>query len=167
MEFCADQMVARPGHVLLLAIVAAVLRPGLGVALDSPAPFRLGSRLSDPVHAQPLAFERNEGQYARGVQFVSRTPGYTVFLEPRQVTMVFRQPSAAMPFVRMRLLQSNASSAPVSEEPQPAKTNYFIGNDPTRWRTNVPLFGKVRFPSVYKDVDLVYYGNRSNWNTTS
>ena len=45
MKFCANRMVARLGHVLLLAIVAAVLRPGLGVALDSPAPFRLGSRL--------------------------------------------------------------------------------------------------------------------------
>ena len=65
-----------------------------------------------------------------------------------------------MPFVRMRLLQSNAASAPLPEEPQPAKANYFIGNDPTRWRTNVPLFGRVRFPSVYKDVDLLYYGSQ-------
>jgi hypothetical protein len=160
MKFCANRMVARPGHVLLLAIVAAVVRPGLGVALDSPAPFRPGSRLSNPVHAQPLAFERYEGQHHRGVQFVSRTPGYTVFLEPRQVTMAFRQPSATRSFVRMRLLQSNASSLPLPEEPQLAKTNYFIGNDPTRWRTNVSLFRRVRFPSVYKNVDLVYYGNQ-------
>jgi hypothetical protein len=60
----------------------------------------------------------------------------------------------------MRLLQSNASSLPLPEEPQLAKTNYFIGNDPTRWRTNVSLFRRVRFPSVYKNVDLVYYGNQ-------
>jgi hypothetical protein len=160
MKFCATRMVPRPGHVLLLAIVAAVVRPGIGVALDSPAPFRLGSRLSNLFHAQPLAFERYEGQYAGGVQFVSRTPGYTVLVEPRQVTMALRQSPATRPFVRMRLLQSNASSAPVPEEPQLAKMNYFIGNDPTRWRTDVPLFGKVRFPSVYKDVDLVYYGNQ-------
>jgi len=42
----------------------------------------------------------------------------------------------------------------------PGKTNYFIGNDPKLWRTNVATFAKVRYENVYPGVDLVYYGNQ-------
>src|SRR6185503_19450563 len=42
----------------------------------------------------------------------------------------------------------------------PGKTNYFIGNDPAQWRTNIPNYAKVKYESVYPGVDLVYYGNQ-------
>jgi hypothetical protein len=40
------------------------------------------------------------------------------------------------------------------------KANYLIGNDRKKWRTNVPLYAKVRYREVYPGVDLVYYGNQ-------
>jgi hypothetical protein len=40
------------------------------------------------------------------------------------------------------------------------RTNYFIGNDPTRWRTNVPTFGRVRYENEYPGIDLVFYGHQ-------
>src|SRR6185295_2469207 len=42
----------------------------------------------------------------------------------------------------------------------PGKANYFIGNDPSRWRTNVPTYAKVRSNGVYPGIDLVYYGQQ-------
>jgi len=42
----------------------------------------------------------------------------------------------------------------------PGKSNYFIGNDPKKWRTNVPNYAKVKYENVYPGVDLVYYGNQ-------
>ena len=42
----------------------------------------------------------------------------------------------------------------------PGKSNYFIGNDPAKWRTNVPTYAKVRYENVYPGIDLVYYGNQ-------
>jgi hypothetical protein len=45
-------------------------------------------------------------------------------------------------------------------EELPGKSNYFIGNDPTKWRTNVPNYAKVKYANVYPGVDLVYYGNQ-------
>src|SRR5208282_6759909 len=42
----------------------------------------------------------------------------------------------------------------------PGKSNYFIGNNPRNWRTNVPAYAKVRYAAVYPGVDLIYYGNR-------
>ncbi len=38
-------------------------------------------------------------------------------------------------------------------------TNYFIGNDPAKWRTNVAGYAKVKYEGVYPGIDLVYYDN--------
>ena len=170
MKLPANQVVTRffgPVPFLLLAILGTVVALPLSEAEDPNVSHHTASNLSSPIRTLPLAFERYEDQ------FVSRTPGYTVFLEPRQATIALRsatdqankeQPSfannAPRQFVRMRLLQSNPASVPVPEEPLLGKSNYFIGNDPAKWRTDVPLFGRVRFPSVYKNVDLVYYGSQ-------
>jgi hypothetical protein len=49
----------------------------------------------------------------------------------------------------------------VSElEELPGKANYFIGKDPTHWRTNVPTYAKVHYRDVYPGIDLLYYGNQ-------
>src|SRR5262249_19390755 len=40
----------------------------------------------------------------------------------------------------------------------PGKTNYFIGGDPRKWRTDVPTYAKVKYEAVYPGVDMVYYG---------
>jgi VCBS repeat-containing protein len=42
----------------------------------------------------------------------------------------------------------------------PGKVNYFIGNDPKKWRANVPTYAKVAYRDVYPGIDLVYYGNQ-------
>ena len=38
------------------------------------------------------------------------------------------------------------------------KTNYFIGEEPTQWFTNVPSFRRVTYRNLYPKIDLVYYG---------
>jgi len=40
------------------------------------------------------------------------------------------------------------------------KSHYFIGNDPDQWRTNIPLYRKVRYRDLYPGIDLIYYGNQ-------
>jgi len=62
--------------------------------------------------------------------------------------------------LRMRLVGANAGAAVTGAEELPGKSNYFIGNDPKKWRTNVPSYAKVRYRDVYSGVDLVYYGNQ-------
>src|SRR5229473_2362942 len=40
----------------------------------------------------------------------------------------------------------------------PGRSNYFIGNDPAKWRRNVAQFARVRYSNVYPGIDLVYHG---------
>jgi hypothetical protein len=131
----------------------------------------------------PLSFEANVGQTRNQVKFLSRGQGYTLFLtrraeavlvlaeSPRKRTpapptdklsaLVKPQPEAASPAVlRMKLVGAKRTPRVEGLDEFPGKANYFVGNDPKKWRTNVPMYAKVRAHAVYPGVDLVYYGNQ-------
>jgi hypothetical protein len=62
--------------------------------------------------------------------------------------------------LRMKLVGANERAKVTGLEELPGKSNYFIGNDPKKWRTNVPNYAKVKYANVYPGIDLVYYGNQ-------
>src|SRR5437016_11123222 len=60
----------------------------------------------------------------------------------------------------MRLVGANPAPEVAGVGELPGKSNYFLGNDPTKWRTNVSTYAKVEYREVYPGVNLVYYGNQ-------
>ncbi len=62
--------------------------------------------------------------------------------------------------VRMKLVGGNAMARVVGLHKLSGRSNYFIGNDPKKWRTNVPSYSTVKYEAVYPGVDLIYYGNQ-------
>ena len=69
-----------------------------------------------------------------------------------------REDSFESSVLRMSLEGANRLASVEGLEPLPGKTNYFIGNDPKRWRTGVPSYAKVGYHDIYPGIDLVYYG---------
>jgi hypothetical protein len=61
--------------------------------------------------------------------------------------------------VSMRMVGASSSARVSGQDDLPGKSNYFIGNDPSKWHTNVPNYAKVKYAGVYPGVDLIYYGN--------
>ena len=70
------------------------------------------------------------------------------------------EPRSTNALLRMKLVGVNPHAKVSGLEELPGKSNYFIGNDPKKWRTNVPNYAKVKYANVYPGVDLVYYGNQ-------
>src|SRR5262249_42551355 len=103
----------------------------------------------------PLVFEPNQGQADPAVKFLAPTGGGTLLLTEREAVLAWR---GAAP-VRMRLAGAGTPQAVHGLEPTGGISNYFIGNDPARWRTGIPHYSRVEYKSVYAGVDLVYYGN--------
>jgi hypothetical protein len=62
--------------------------------------------------------------------------------------------------VRMRLVGANPDARAVGLDELPGRSNYFIGNNPKEWRTNVPSYTRVMYEGVYPGVDLIYYGSQ-------
>ncbi|MGA3100033.1 MAG: SBBP repeat-containing protein, partial [Bryobacteraceae bacterium] len=121
----------------------------------------------------PLSFEPNQGQAASTVQFLSRGSGYALFLAPGEVVLSLerQQPApaaaagqtpeaASVETLRMSLIGANAKASAVGLAPQPGVVSYFIGNDPKKWRSGIPTYGKVDYAQIYPGVDLVFYGNQ-------
>jgi len=98
-----------------------------------------------------LEFERNDGQFDPNVEFVAHTATGSIAITKTGITTG-----------RFRMTADNASpNARISGSDElPAKANYFIGNDPRRWRTNVPVYARAKVAGLYPGIDLVYYGNQ-------
>jgi hypothetical protein len=62
----------------------------------------------------------------------------------------------------MELVASNPAAQAVGLERLPGTSNYFVGNDPTKWRTGIPTYAQVDYQQVYRGIDVVYYGNQSH-----
>jgi hypothetical protein len=62
--------------------------------------------------------------------------------------------------LEMKLVDANRAAGIEGLEELPGKCNYFIGNDPKKWHTDIPTYRKVTYKGVYPGVDLVYYGNQ-------
>jgi hypothetical protein len=62
--------------------------------------------------------------------------------------------------LRMKLRNANPAAKVTGTDELAGTNNYFIGNDPAKWRTNVPTFAKVKYEGIYSGIDLVYYGNQ-------
>jgi len=110
----------------------------------------------------PLSFEANRGQVDEQVEYLARGQGYTLFLTPDAAVLGLRSGGDGKSTKWLHLLLQGAATAPAitGEEPLPGRSNYFVGSDPARWRTNIPTFARVRYRQVYPGVDLIYYGRQ-------
>lgn len=127
------------------------------------------ARLKTAFGKLPLSFEPNRGQTNAQVKFLSRTPGYTLFLTSTEAVMTLRkaqdgsrddknQQSAVL---RMKLSGANPEPKVEGVDQLPGRSHYLKGDDPREWRKDVPLYAKVRYTDVYAGVDMLYYGNQS------
>jgi hypothetical protein len=156
------------------------LTPG-SAALALPPAADSSSALSPVVREQavkvfnslPIKFEANTGQTDPRVKFLSRGPGYTLFLTHDEAVLSLPTKSrehasnsqtAKAPVrsdvLTMRLVGADHAAEVSGIDAQKSVTNYFKGSDPQNWHTRVPNYARVKYENVYPGVNQVYYGNQ-------
>jgi hypothetical protein len=175
-------MRARPAVALLAtlgAVVAALAgSPSMRLPSSPASQGRASASESQPQVAAafgrlPLHFEANVGQAEPGVRFLSRGSGYALSLAADEAVLSLsggstrrageaaaRGRSSRSSVLRTRLVGANPDPKVHGERQMPGRVNYFLGNDPRKWRRNVPLYARVAYEDVYPGIDLVYYGNQ-------
>jgi hypothetical protein len=148
------------------------------------------TQLSGLYDKLPMSFEKNQGQFDSRVKFASRSGGRALYLtdgeavltldelppfdmtkrsvvkaSEHSTTCVSASQVALDSPVRQRLVRikldgANPTPQIEGDEELPMKSNYFIGQDRSKWRTDIPSYAKVRYRKVYSGVDLVYYGTQ-------
>ena len=58
--------------------------------------------------------------------------------------------------IRMKQNGSRPWNTSTGLEPTGGNSNYFFGNDPKAWRTDIPHYARLIAPGVYDGVDLVW-----------
>jgi hypothetical protein len=106
----------------------------------------------------PLSFEENKGQTDSQVKYLTRGPGFILYVTGKE--MVLASQDASRGVLRLKLEGANPHARVEPLDKLPGITNYFIGNDPAQWRTHIANYGKVAMRGVYPGIDLVVYGNQ-------
>jgi len=136
---------------------------------------------SEPAPSEPSlsgiaeAFVPNAGQFHRDVEFaVHGLGGDTLFFTQHGVVLILppagpldvdalpSEGEAAVavaplrPVLRLRFEGANRSPQIIGGEPLPGTVNYFLGNDPSSWRTDLPTYGAIVYEDLFPGIDLRY-----------
>ncbi|MBZ5683695.1 MAG: SBBP repeat-containing protein [Acidobacteriia bacterium] len=135
----------------------------------------LQARAHSILAGLPLIFEPNLGQANLdpsdpGARFVTHGSGYSMVLgnDGAVLSLVAKSRSTSsraesrVQTLRMKLAGANPNPSLMAADQLPGKSNYFIGNNPAKWRTGVPQFARVRYDNVYPGINLVFYGNEGH-----
>ena len=101
----------------------------------------------------PFAFEARpqDGGY------VAHAPGAGLLLSRDGLSLEFQNgPQQAT--LGIRFQGASHSTTLKAVDPLPGRANYFLGSDPSQWRTNVEQFGRVVYQGVYPGIDLQFHG---------
>jgi hypothetical protein len=133
------------------------------------------------LRSSPVMFIENVGQFDGGAQFQVRGGDGTIWLAESALWITVLERSAVggqlsvnqdrhgalstrnlqseiqnRKGVNIKLSFSGANPHPRLEPFDRLETHvsYFIGNDPTKWRADVPVWGGVRYKDLYPGIDL-------------
>jgi hypothetical protein len=113
------------------------------------------------VYALPLSFIPNTGQVDSSVAYSVAGYRSTLYFTPGAVVIAAREgegDEAVTHVIRQSFSGSEASPVIEGADQLPGVANYFIGNDPSKWQTNVPTYGSVVYRGLYPGIDLRYTG---------
>ena len=124
-----------------------------GLLLFACAALCHGAVPSVNVSGLPLAFEPRTAPASSS----ARAAGLSVTVRAEGASIRLGRDGEST--IRMRLAGGNAKAAAAPVDRLPGTIAYFLGSDPSRWRTGIATYGKVEYLAVYSGVDVVYYGN--------
>jgi len=178
------QMRKLPWCTLIVLLGLALNGPVTSnVAATNPVSPDVGQERESALASSPVVFIENAGQFDEGARFQMRGGDHTIWLaeDGIWVTVVEPRPLARQPdgpfsspryapgrddrleerdearAVAVRLSFDGANPHPTLEPFGRLETsvNYFIGNEPAQWQTNVPVWSGVRYRNLYPGLDLV------------
>src|SRR5260370_24706919 len=155
------------GLALLLPLATSRAETPRSILQQPARPDSLGQ-----IYSFQMQFEPNVGQVDEPVKFVSRGPGYTLFLTSTQAVLSMHpaealrrlkheklarhtfqddagQPERPPATLRMTLVGAAQQPEITGESQLPGTVNYFLGNDQNKWHTAIPTFSKVQYRQVY------------------
>ncbi len=114
------------------------------------------ARVAAALQSAAVMFVENTGQFPDGARFQVRSGDRTFWVTEDALWVTVEG-------VNIRLSFGGADPHPRLEPFNRLNTrvSYFVGNDPTQWRPDVPVWGGVRYVNLYPGVDLEIAGENT------
>ncbi|TFH64612.1 MAG: hypothetical protein E4G91_05245 [Candidatus Zixiibacteriota bacterium] len=173
---CKTALILTVSSLLMVSTLMATTTPNSSTAIQQ-------------MNQMPLAFTKNMGQWDERVLFRANAGGATMWFTTDGVTYQFTRridrsgavrasslANAMRPYdpadqfsqerdsveqmiLTAKFLGANPNPEVVAEGQMEYKCNYFLGNDPAKWHTDVPNFGAITLKDIYPGIDLKYSGD--------
>lgn len=120
-------------------------------------------------------FIENKGQWEQNFQYTASIPGGQMYIYKHQIVYDFyhqeqkanlldayhhRQPTTSDEVdahaIFVNFIQPSTKTRIETDEKLPFYFNYFKGNQ-ERWRSNIPIYEKLQYKSLYENIDLKFY----------
>jgi len=130
-----------------------------------------------------VEFKENKGQWENNVLFKAKLPGGQLYLEQNKLTYQFynendivrigdlhhgwiKNPQASDSIINLHAFEVQFLNAQIpftrAQHPCADYENYFIGNDSTKWASNVKKYQDVTYQNLYQGIDLKLYSANDN-----
>jgi hypothetical protein len=170
----------KPGVVFMLVSSIAIMSIANAQSThDSYNKARIFTNLA----AGSLVFTNNQGQFGDETLFKTSTGEVTFFFCRNEVVYMFARDTDEpieenshsmldMPMdidrpqykkeslsIKAQFVGANPGSDVIGLNRMPHNNNYFYGNDPSKWYTDVPNYSAILYKDIYPGIDLKYHGN--------
>ena len=149
-----------------LLVVLIVMVASYGLAARKPA---------DTLTTGKWEFVQNMGQWPLPVHFAAHIHTGALFFSDNCFTVTQLKPEdlqafhdakhSGKPFpstfidaaaYRVSFVESNPNAHIVGNQPYNYYHNYYLGNNPKKWATNVPIFARLLYQELYPGVNLLF-----------
>jgi hypothetical protein len=129
----------------------------------------------------PLYFIENNGQIDKKVKYYEKGSGHSTFFTGNGVYLSLIKnikketeennnaensidrravnKNLQRELIELTFIDANKDPVVTAEGVQEGKVNYFIGNDPDKWRSNISTYSIVKYKEIYEGIDIKFYGN--------
>lgn len=144
--------------------------------------------LAETTHAPAIRFVKNQNQWEKDILYRAEIPGGYVFIGAHSLKYVFydtkatsrihvhptKDPGARIDVtqpdgdrikahgVEVFFLQANPQSSIEATGETPEKRNYFLGNDPGKWASEVSSYTEIYYRNIYPGIDLKLYSQNAS-----
>jgi uncharacterized repeat protein (TIGR01451 family) len=122
------------------------------------APSGIGQKLPN-ITNQPLTFEPNLGQSTPKVKYIASDRSHKILVSDSSFTYVINEGSPVPHAITLRWVGSAGVPTFVPKDLLPGISNYFVGNDQSRWVSQVPHYSQLKETGVRSGVDVRYHSD--------
>ncbi len=118
------------------------------------------------IASTKVPWVKNSGQWSEEVLYVAPTfTGNIIVNKAKEIIYALPVDSTSGYVLKERFvgtLKKYTSKIPVGEKKNTSQFNYFIGNNPSSWKTNVPSYDVLNLGEVWEGVELKLHAHKHN-----